>query len=152
MYHMTHINSCTKMSCIVNAYRTCSWIVQYIHAYYINHNISRIVAYQTIDKHMGLKWIFSVLLKVFLGIESNELFNLFLTQNCWATWLSPMQIHAHEFFFFLVSFPSKFGLHILHLTFRFFFSSLHGHEENINDEMILQDDEDNSNTWLGLWR
>jgi hypothetical protein len=33
----------------------------------------------------------------------------------------------------------------MNFFFFFFFPSLHGHEENVNDEMILQDDENDSN-------
>ena len=51
-----------------------------------------------------------------------------------------MQIHVHEFFvFLLLSSPNKFGPHIWRLTFNFFcFPSLHGHEENVNDEIICK--------------
>ena len=33
----------------------------------------------------------------------------------------------------------------IHCPWVFFFPSLHGHEEDVNDEMILQNDEDDSN-------
>ena len=55
-----------------------------------------------------------------------------------------MQIHVLNPFFFL-AFPTKFRPHIWYLTFRFVFLSLNRYEEDVNDEMILQDDEDDSN-------
>ena len=79
-----------------------------------------IIMYQTIYRHMGLTWVFTK--KKLLGIESNKLLDLFLIQKGCATWLSPMQIHVNDFFlvlffFFFLSFLTKFGPHIWHLTF-----------------------------------
>jgi hypothetical protein len=51
-----------------------------------------------------------------------------------------MSFFYYFFFFSLQNFD-----HTLALNFMIFYASLHGHEENVGDEIILQDDEDNSN-------
>ena len=84
-----------------------------------------------------------------LRIESNK--------NCWVTWLSPMQIHIHDLFFilffWLFSSPTRFGTSLLFLFFFFFFFLFPCtivHEEDVNNEIILQDDENDSNIDLDL--
>ena len=97
-----------KKFCIVKAYRKCSWIIQYIGVYRMNHIVSVNHTYHTIYRHVGLKWVFW--LKFVILFYLNKLLD-FANTKLLGNLIESNEI-ASPWVFFLPSLsPTKFRLY-----------------------------------------